>query len=62
MCKNMMRKITLMIIYLTGLWNIVSAQNVEVVKRIKFGTAGHFNYWTEWDPNEGSRSGWRLRK
>jgi hypothetical protein len=33
------------------------AQNVEVVKRIKFGTAGHFNYWTEWDPNEGSRSG-----
>ena len=33
------------------------AQNVEVVKRIKFGTAEHFNYWTEWDPNEGSRSG-----
>lgn len=55
-----MKKIFLLIILF-----IVSdlfAQNVEVVKRIKFGTAGHFNYWTEWDPIEGSRSGWRLKK
>lgn len=33
------------------------AQNVETVKKIPFGTEGTFNYWTEWDPNEGSRPG-----
>ena len=37
----------------TFLWS----QNIEIIKKIPFGTEETFNYWTEWDANEGCRPG-----
>ena len=37
--------------------NLIFAQKVETVKKIPFGTEESFNYWTEWDANEGCRPG-----
>ena len=37
----------------TFLWS----QNIEIIKKIPFGTEESFNYWTGWDANEGCRPG-----
>ena len=48
-----MRK-TIIFISLVFISTFVWSQNIELIKRIPFGTEGAFNYSTSWDENEGS--------
>lgn len=54
------RKLTLVAIYILIAVATVSAQKVETVKRIKFGTEDNFGFWTEYDDHEGGYPGMGL--
>src|SRR5574344_1838559 len=54
------RKLTLAAIYILIAVATVSAQKVETVKRIKFGTEDNFGFWTEYDDHEGGYPGMGL--
>ena len=50
-------KKTFIFITLVFISTLLWSQNVEIIKKIPFGTEGTFNYWTGWDANEGCRPG-----